>query len=880
VIYSTSSLTTGADSYGPTVATATARTTVGNDTFRGQLDTADFIDGGEGTDTINASIADGATAVTIKPLLSNVEVINLSITDGNAADNLVKLDLGDSTGVETVALTFGADVTTSLTGARAQDVTLKAGGATSVSTVAYSGLSSATDGGQDAKTINVAQIDLATLTVAAVEELTLNVSGTAGDIDTIAVAALEKLTITGGASSALASFALGTNGTSANDAIEFDGLDTGEIGVIDASQSTGNVVLEVDDSFDFTATGGAGKLTISNDSAGAAAASGTAEVTITAGAGGINATIEGGANTAAATAITSVTITGSAAKDTVNIAGVVNPTDITSTALVNEANATNATVTTGEGDDSITIDAGVVSIDAGAGDDTLTVTTFSAVTSADSINLGDGDDTVVTSEATLSISQRATMARFVGAEAVTTTATAEKVVNTTLLGTVSKVTIGAHTATAAVAGNDGGGAASTAGIDALAFTSDNTTATLVLAAALTGQAGSANTGVLAADVGGTGGTGLDADAYLDNGNNSITVALVDNADITGGVGGAAANDATNVTIGGAGGIGFDANEYETINLVLSATDTIKDTVTISGGAGGVGDSGTSADGGAAGSDLVVGTNATINITETLAAKSGSTPLTIKNHISSIDLGTIVGNNVNVQAGTINGSVTIAGVAGNSTIVTGAGADSIAAGTGIDTINTGAGDDVIDGQTGADMITTGTGNDIITLADADSTESAMKKVYDFTTMANGYVSSAATDTPAEVASTNVAGANADILDISNIAVVADKTASDTGVNIGAATDIKDVISNGILTLTGANASAVDTLGEWIDQAEAAIGNSESVAFVFGGDTYVIANDGAGNTDVVIQLVGTVASGLAQVDSGATALQGGAGYVLMG
>ena len=67
---------------------------------------------------------------------------------------------------------------------------------------------------------------------------------------------------------------------------------------------------------------------------------------------------------------------------------------------------------------------------------------------------------------------------------------------------------------------------------------------------------------------------------------------------------------------------------------------------------------------------------------------------------------------------------------------------------------------------------------------------------------------------------------------------------------------------------------------IDQAEAAIGNSEAVAFVFGGDTYVLANDGAGNTDVVIQLVGTVASGIAQVDSGATAIQGGEGFVLMG
>ena len=818
-----------------------------------------------GTDTINASIADGAAAVTIKPLLSNVEVINLSITDGDTDDNLVKLDLGDSTGVETVALTLAADVTTSLNGVRAQNVTLKAGGATSVSTVAYSGLSSATDGGQDAKTINLAAIDLVTLTVAGVEELTLNASGSAGDIDAIAVAALETLTITGGITGgATKTFAVGTSGTNADDAIEFDGLDLGETGLIDAKDSTGNVSLVVDDSFSFTALGGAGKLTIANTSAGASAATATAAVTVTAGTGGIAATVEGGANASTATKLTTVTITGADdAKDTVNIAAVVNPTDITSTALVDESKSTNATVTTGSGADSITIDAAVVSIDAGAGDDTLTVTTWSAITSADSINLGDGIDTVVTSEATLSASQRATMARFVGAEVVATTNTAETAINMTLLGTVSAAVLaGTNSATAQA------GTSAEVGADALDFSSDNSNA-MVTVGALTGQAGGTST-----TTGGVGGVGIDANAYLDNGSNSITITLKDNADLTGGAGGAGATNGS----GGAGGAALDANEYEVVNLVLAATDTTKDTVTLTGGAGGALAGTGSA--GAAGSDITVGTNATINITETLAAASGTTPLTVKDHISSIDLGTIVGNNVNVQAGTINGGVTIAAASGNTTIVTGAGADNIATGTGIDTINTGAGDDVIDGQTGADMITTGTGNDIITLPDADSTETSMKKVYDFATMANGYVASSATDTPAEVASTNVAGANADILDTADIAVVANKTATDTGVDIGSATDIKDVITNGILTLTGANAGSVDTLGEWIDQAEAAIGNSEAIAFVFGGDTYVIANDGSANTDVVIQLVGTVASGLAQVDSSDTIAIGGEGYVLMG
>lgn len=154
---------------------------------------------------------------------------------------------------------------------------------------------------------------------------------------------------------------------------------------------------------------------------------------------------------------------------------------------------------------------------------------------------------------------------------------------------------------------------------------------------------------------------------------------------------------------------------------------------------------------------------------------------------------------------------------------------------------------------------------------------MKSISDFGLMANSYTAAATTDTAAEVASTNVAGINADILDTTDVAVVADQaTATDTGVGA----DIKDIISNGIMTLSGADAASVDTLAEWIAQAEAAIGNSEVVAFEFSGNTYVLDSAAGGTTDMVIELTGvTGVAGIAQVDSGSTSVIGGADYILM-
>ncbi|MDZ7865181.1 hypothetical protein [Acidovorax sp.] len=94
----TFTLTAGADSLSPTSAEAAKKTTSGNDTFRGDvaanvLETIDSIDGGAGTDTLNALL----NASTAKPVLSNIEILNL--TTVTAASTL---ELGDASGLQQV----------------------------------------------------------------------------------------------------------------------------------------------------------------------------------------------------------------------------------------------------------------------------------------------------------------------------------------------------------------------------------------------------------------------------------------------------------------------------------------------------------------------------------------------------------------------------------------------------------------------------------------------------------------------------------------------------------------------------------------------------------------------------------------------------------
>lgn len=90
-------LTTGADVVNTTSATAALTTGAGNDVIygltTGMLTSADVIDGGAGTDKIDARIT--ASTTTIAPKITNTEEVAIEVLGVNAKTLTIDLDSGD-----------------------------------------------------------------------------------------------------------------------------------------------------------------------------------------------------------------------------------------------------------------------------------------------------------------------------------------------------------------------------------------------------------------------------------------------------------------------------------------------------------------------------------------------------------------------------------------------------------------------------------------------------------------------------------------------------------------------------------------------------------------------------------------------------------------
>jgi len=219
-------------------------------------------------------------------------------------------------------------------------------------------------------------------------------------------------------------------------------------------------------------------------------------------------------------------------------------------------------------------------------------------------------------------------------------------------------------------------------------------------------------------------------------------------------------------------------------------------------------------------------------------------------------------------------VGIGGGAAKDNITGGKGADVMAGGLGQDTINAGQGRDVIKVASNSDA--NATSNDSFTGA-AD--------------VVNGFTLLSAISTGADFSSVtnfqgaSAGGANASMLSIDLTKDDSNPSTTGTGLAVaikndgsgtGQAAGVTYTVTNGILTLSGAGASTVDTLGEWLTEAAAvAATNGETLAFVFGGDTYVFAQNA--NQDVLVQLVGVQASSLVLASNSTTA---SAGALLIG
>jgi hypothetical protein len=317
-----------------------------------------------------------------------------------------------------------------------------------------------------------------------------------------------------------------------------------------------------------------------------------------------------------------------------------------------------------------------VAFTGGAGNDVITI--GADLDKYDSINGGDGSDTVVISDATLTSS---TLAARVGANLMTSVEILGVSATDTVTIDASLFTnINTFTNTAAITGTVGV-SGTAAGQDGVTLTFQNGDS-FNIGAALTGGAGDASAGTT------DGGDGLEVAAKVNTGTDVITIQLVAGAatTITGGAGGDGS--------GGDGGHAINASTVETINIVTaSSLDDLTLTLGASGGSAGAGET--------AGSTLSVGANATINI-------SGA---------GDVNLGLIKTVSSDADDLTINGSA----MTGKLTVSTGDGNDVITGGSKDDAINAGA---------GVNIITGGAGNDSYSFADDVSDVTTTTSIADF------------------------------------------------------------------------------------------------------------------------------------------------------
>jgi hypothetical protein len=550
-------------------------------------------------------------------------------------------------------------------------------------------------------------------------------SDNAGD-ETITVSGLAKTTtlgIIGGTASAAATGAVlvGTwTGAAA--------ADTQKIAIGAAGKAT-SLTLATAETVEITATG-AGSSGASTLGTLAATAVKTLNIK---GAGDLTI----GASDLAGTSTATVTINSSTSTGVISFAGESGSKHVftggSGATTVTLAGTADDSVTTGAGADTITIAAGNDTVVAGAGNDRVILGAQTDITALDSVDGGEGTDTIATTTATIDATTRTELAKgSKGFEIIETTAATLATIN---FQTVSVYDTARVSAAMAAAYN---GTAATAGTNSVAATMENADV-LIISAARAGQSGGKtatdkSTSNGAASIGGD---GIVITPFLDGGSNVASLKFVGNADINGGVGELSKGGAT-TDKGGIGGTALNASNIETLNITLQGTQSTNnaDTVTFAAGAGGARSGGGTADvAGAAGNTVVVSTNATINLSSELDPLTSTA--TKHNHI---DLGAVKGTNVTINGGSFLGNITVSAGDGNVTITTGLGADVVAGGTGQDVIVLGAGNDTYintpDGAstTAGDQISVGAGFDTVTFigsAASAATYAAAPNVSDFT-----------------------------------------------------------------------------------------------------------------------------------------------------
>jgi hypothetical protein len=674
------------------------------------LSTADTLNGGAGTDTLNiTNTQQGALAGLVT---SNIE--NLVIRSTNADNTVETLDLTSLVGVTKVTLDDLNDGVTVSNAVLGTDFTITDMNATAGADVTNIGYTGAT-GTADAATINTSNVTSASLIVDNIDTITVNNTGTK----------VSTLTL----------------------------FDAGDAETVTWNNTTASV-------------GSAPGLTVTNDNDNVATTynfTGSGSTTFTSAMSTALTTISGGTSTGALD---------------LNVS----------------TNTNNLSLTTGSGNDRVELGA--------------LGTNFNSATN-DVVSLGDGTDTISITDTSLSAGDITLIKAVTSAEVLALqTTTAESTYDLNTISVINTLRFdGAITDAVGATGGAGiaGTAADNAALILAGIESDDV---ITISANMTGGAGGNGGTGNTADPGTDGGNGANASAAIslavdvDGGQNAVTLNLDGGITLTGGEGGdggGGGNATSGNNASGAGGnagngaSAITAGNFETITI--NSTGTTANTIA-GGAAGALGTGGTRSGNGATGADglagtaaasIVINTNGVINVTGT----------------RDINLGTVAGTNLSVDASTFTGKLTVVGEAGNNTIT---------GGSAVDTINAAAGQDTITG---------GGGNDIFIFVDNQSTTAASDTITDF-------------------------GLNGDKIRLA----AADNVAA-AGATAAAATTSVSVATGGKVTF----AAADDTLAEKITVVRADItdiGTNEVVFFEHGSDSYIFNN--VGGTDDLVKLTG--------------------------
>lgn len=852
---------------------------------------ADSIDGGAGIDTFNV-ITDGDVETPFSASVTNVE--NMNVT----ANGTVTLDTTGFTGLTTLNTTSkstAAGVNANVTAAATTDVNVNA-----TSAAAAGAETIDVNGGKNVTVVsknNVADTITVGATTAAAGKV--SVTSTGGTADTNAQGAIKvnggteitvnqyagnaaktsvdtdggDITVTGNASTTTVTVnqtAFGTGKTATPTVAGVVGYQAGKVTITaDANATTttdaGTITTVTLKNYD-DSTINSGALTTVNLEGTAGTLGITAGALTTAKVDTLGLNLKGVVATALSTTVSTNTITVDNDYKTLNVKS--STTDSTLTSLVangattinvsgdaaltltdntfaaakdivvtNTAGVTfgttaigaDVTFTGGAGADSIILSNSFTkAITMGAGNDTVTYGGAASTTAGKkgSVNAGDGEDTIVmtvaqANNATGASANSVFNGSFSGFEVLKlNTITADATIDLTGINGVSKVTL-------ATAIGDGLSSVT----DTLTINNLKSDGTVRLTVSTNATVGAE--GLLVLNV---------KDALFTN-TDVLNLELSNTGILAAGSITAANVETININVADAATLG-SAAVVHTANLTLADATTI----TVAGNNG---------------LDL-----------------SGSTVTKVTNFDAS---GVVANNTATTTDTAANLAVTFtsgnATAAANVSIKGGAGNDVLTGNGAIDTITGGAGNDTLAGAAGADIINVGEGRDAILInsfntVGTDSGTASFDTINGFK-LASAFTTSTDISDVAKFQAATVGGANASVLGIDMDADGANTTqaigvkGNTATAQAGQAIGVNYVIKDGILTLGGTGASSVDTLGEWLTEANAAANaDGDILAFQFGSDTYVFGQNG--NADVFVKLAGV--TGVAALAEGGAASTG--------